>query len=49
MSNVLFEIATEPPGFAVDEPVENLGTALKLPSFLESRRDKIDAALPRLD
>ena len=46
---VLFEIATEPPGFAVDEPVESLGTALELPSFLESRRDKIEAALPRLD
>jgi glyoxalase family protein len=45
---VLFEIATEPPGFAVDEPVESLGTALKLPSFLEARRDKIEAALPRL-
>ncbi len=47
--HVLFEIATEPPGFAVDEPVESLGTALELPSFLESRRDKIEAALPRLD
>jgi glyoxalase family protein len=47
--HVLFEIATEPPGFAVDEPVESLGTALELPSFLESRRDKIEAALPGLD
>ena len=47
--HVLFEIATEPPGFAVDEPVESLGTALELPSFLESRRDKIEAALPELD
>ena len=47
--HVLFEIATEPPGFAVDEPVESLGTALKLPSFLESRRGQIEAALPGLD
>jgi glyoxalase family protein len=47
--HVLFEIATEPPGFAVDETVESLGTALKLPSFLESRRGQIEAALPGLD
>src|SRR5580704_8660819 len=47
--HVLFEIATEPPGFAVDEPVESLGTALELPSFLESRRGQIEAALPGLD
>jgi glyoxalase family protein len=47
--HVLFEIATEPPGFAVDEPLESLGTTLELPSFLESRRDQIEAALPRLD
>ena len=46
---VLFEIATEPPGFAVDEPVESLGNGLKLPAFLESRREKIEAALPQLD
>src|SRR5208337_1770180 len=46
---VLFEIATEPPGFAVDEPVESLGNGLKLPAFLEARREKIEAALPQLD
>jgi glyoxalase family protein len=46
---VLFEIATDPPGFAVDEPTESLGTALKLPSFLEARRAEIEAALPKLD
>jgi glyoxalase family protein len=46
---VLFEIATDPPGFAVDEPMEALGQALKLPPFLEGRRAAIEAALPKLD
>ena len=46
---VLFEIATDPPGFAVDEAPDSLGSALKLPAFLESRRDAIEAALPKLD
>jgi len=46
---ILFEIATDAPGFAVDEPVEALGRALKLPAFLEPRRREIEAALPPLD
>jgi glyoxalase family protein len=46
---ILFEIATDTPGFAVDEPVESLGRDLKLPPFLEARRKEIEAALPRLD
>jgi glyoxalase family protein len=45
---VLFEIATDAPGFAVDEPADRLGTALKLPSFLEPRRQEIERALPPL-
>ncbi|HEX4409436.1 MAG TPA: ring-cleaving dioxygenase [Xanthobacteraceae bacterium] len=45
---VLFEIATDQPGFAVDEPVETLGHDLKLPRFLEPRRQQIEAALPPL-
>lgn len=45
---VLFEIATNPPGFAVDEPVESLGTALKLPAQYEAHRSAIEAALPSL-
>jgi glyoxalase family protein len=45
---VLFEIATDQPGFAVDEPVERLGTELKLPRFLEPRRKELEAALPEL-
>ena len=47
--HVLFEIATDPPGFAIDEPADSLGQALKLPPFLESRRGAIEAALPKLD
>jgi glyoxalase family protein len=45
---VLFEIATDIPGFAVDEPEETLGQALKLPSFLEPQRSEIEARLPEL-
>lgn len=45
---VLFEIATDPPGFAQDETVKALGTSLKLPAWLEGRRDELEAALPRL-
>jgi glyoxalase family protein len=44
--HVLFEIATDEPGFAADEPVERLGEALKLPPFLEPRRQDIEAVLP---
>jgi glyoxalase family protein len=46
---ILFEIATDQPGFAVDEPVESLGGELKLPPFLEPRRKEIEAALPPID
>jgi len=43
---VLFEIATYGPGFLIDEPVETLGTHLKLPSWLEDDRGRITSALP---
>lgn len=43
---VLFEIATDEPGFAADEPVASLGQALRLPPFLERRRREIEAVLP---
>lgn len=45
---VLFEIATDVPGFAVDEPADSLGAALKLPSFLEPHRAHIESVLPDL-
>jgi glyoxalase family protein len=45
---VLFEIATDQPGFAVDEPLASLGSELKLPAFLEPRRKYIESALPPL-
>ena len=45
---VLFEIATDVPGFAVDEPLLELGRSLKLPPWLEPNRDQIAAALPPL-
>lgn len=42
---VLFEIATDPPGFTIDEPVEQLGTHLKLPPWLEPRRAELEKVL----
>jgi catechol 2,3-dioxygenase-like lactoylglutathione lyase family enzyme len=45
---VLFEIATDPPGFAVDEDPEHLGEGLKLPPWLETRRDRLEEVLPPL-
>lgn len=45
---VLFEIATDPPGFTVDESMETLGTALKLPHQYESIRADIENRLPPL-
>jgi glyoxalase family protein len=43
---ILFEIATDAPGFAVDEPVEQLGRMLKLPAGLEPMRARIESVLP---
>jgi glyoxalase family protein len=43
---VLFEIATDPPGFAIDESVSELGTHLRLPPWLEPQRTLIERALP---
>ena len=43
---ILFEIATDPPGFAVDEAPDRLGTALKLPGRYEADRDRIAKRLP---
>jgi glyoxalase family protein len=45
---VLFEIATDSPGFSVDEPPDKLGQSLKLPAWLEPRRFEIEALLPNI-
>jgi glyoxalase family protein len=45
---VLLEIATDEPGFAIDEPLLELGRSLKLPPWLEPSRAQIEAALPPL-
>jgi len=47
-NGILFEIATDQPGFAVDEPASALGRSLKLPPFLEPRRAELEATLPPL-
>jgi glyoxalase family protein len=43
---ILFEIATDPPGFAIDERPEDLGKQLKLPQWLEPMRGKLEQLLP---
>ncbi len=45
---VLFELATDGPGFGVDEPTASLGETLVLPPWLEPRRPEIETALPSL-
>jgi glyoxalase family protein len=47
-NGVLFEIATDGPGFAADEPMETLGERLALPPFLEPRRAEIERGLKPL-
>jgi glyoxalase family protein len=45
---ILFEIATDPPGFTVDEPIHELGEKLMLPSWLESKRVELEETLPKV-
>lgn len=45
---VLFELATDSPGFTIDEPFESLGTRLQLPGWLEHQRSHIEEALPKI-
>ena len=47
-NGILFEIATDGPGFAADEPLASLGETLALPPFLEPRRAEIEAGLKPL-
>jgi glyoxalase family protein len=44
-NGILFEIATDGPGFAIDEDLGSLGEKLVLPPFLEARREEIEAGL----
>jgi glyoxalase family protein len=46
---VLFELATDGPGFGVDEDMKHLGESLVLPPWLESQRGAIEQALPRIE
>lgn len=46
---VLFELATDPPGFEIDEPKEELGNSLKLPPQYEPRRESLERSLQKLD
>ncbi len=45
---ILFEIATDPPGFSVDEPVDKIGEKLMMPSWLEGQRGELEASLPAM-
>jgi glyoxalase family protein len=46
---VLFELATDTPGFTADETEADLGSELRLPPWFESARDRIESALPELE
>ncbi|MFD4817971.1 ring-cleaving dioxygenase [Peribacillus butanolivorans] len=48
-NGILFELATDGPGFATDEEVQHLGESLALPPFLESKRADIEANLKPLN
>ena len=46
---VLLELATDPPGFSFDEPLESLGEELKLPAWLEPKRELVEKRLPAIE
>jgi glyoxalase family protein len=48
-NGILFEIASDGPGFGVDEDQETLGEKLVLPPFLEGRREQIEKGLKPID
>src|SRR5699024_3912175 len=47
-NGILFELATDGPGFATDEDPEHLGESLALPPFLEEKREKIERKIKPL-
>jgi glyoxalase family protein len=48
-NGILFEIATDGPGFATDEALDSLGETLALPPFLEDQREQIEAGLKPIE
>jgi glyoxalase family protein len=48
-NGILFELSTDTPGFAADEPIETMGQKLGLPPFLEPQRKEIEAKLRPLE
>lgn len=46
---ILFEIATDPPGFTIDQKIEDLGRRLVLPTWLEPLRKNLEKVLPKVD
>jgi glyoxalase family protein len=46
---ILFEIATDPPGFTLDEDLNQLGESLRLPPWLDSARSQIEKVLPKIE
>jgi glyoxalase family protein len=48
-SGILFEIATDPPGFLIDQKLEDLGQKLVLPKWLEPRREYLEKTLPTIN
>jgi len=47
-NGILFEIATDGPGFLIDEPADALGETLKLPPIYEPKRNEIERVLPAI-
>ena len=46
---ILFEIATDPPGFTIDQKIEDLGRRLMLPTWLEPLRESLEKVLPKIE
>lgn len=46
---ILFEIATNPPGFTADELIDTLGSKLMLPEWLEAKREELEQTLPKIE
>lgn len=46
---ILFEIATDPPGFTIDQKIEDLGRRLVLPTWLEPLRENLEKVLPKIE